>query len=72
MRIVCGRSCFGWPPLRCVVRKRFCRLQVGGEYKYCPIFYFRCSLPALGGDCDMVMTSVSGHLTEINFPAHFR
>ncbi|KAA0168790.1 hypothetical protein FNF28_02337 [Cafeteria roenbergensis] len=46
--------------------------RVNGDYKYCPIYYFRCSLAALGGDCDMAMTSVSGHLMEINFPAHFR
>jgi len=50
----------GWPP------------QERGEYKYCPVYYFRCTVASLGGPCDMTMTSVAGHLTEVDFPSQYR
>jgi DNA topoisomerase-3 len=38
-----------------------------GKSKYNKLYTFQCDVPQLGGRCDMTMTSVSGHLMELDF-----
>lgn len=38
-----------------------------GKSKYNKIYSFQCDVPQLGGRCAMTMTSVSGHLMELEF-----
>jgi DNA topoisomerase-3 len=43
------------------------RAMRNGRSKYNKIYMFQCDVPQLGGRCDMTMTSVSGHLMELDF-----
>lgn len=42
-----------------------------GQSKFNKIFDFRCNVPQLGGQCDMTMTSVSGHLMGFDFEQQY-
>lgn len=42
-----------------------------GFSKYNKIYTFQCDVPQLGGPCDMIMTSVSGHLLEFEFHQNY-
>lgn len=43
-----------------------------GLSQYNKIYSFTVNVPQLGGQCDMIMTSVSGHLMEFDFDANLR
>jgi len=43
-----------------------------GLSKFNKIYLFRAEVPQLGGNCDMVMTSVSGHLMNFEFEDSLR
>lgn len=43
-----------------------------GLSKYNKIYCFQTEVPQLGGNCDMIMTSVSGHLMDFDFDDAFR
>lgn len=43
-----------------------------GFSKFNKIYSFQCNVPQLGGDCEMVMTSVSGHLMDFDFHQSLR
>lgn len=43
-----------------------------GFSKFNKIYSFHCEVPQLGGSCDMIMTSVSGHLMDFDFHQSLR
>lgn len=43
-----------------------------GFSKFNKVYRFTTTIPQLGGQCDMIMTSVSGHLMELDFDANLK
>jgi|SRR5579862_6471070 len=72
------------PKILCVaekpsISKAVTQILSGGRFnaqdtrnKFIKNYKFTARLPHWGGDCDIVFTSVSGHLTEIDFDTQWR